>query len=75
MKITIYKDPTIITYEKAIKVVNSCKSLIQLQTAKEYCNLFFKQLNSMIELFPQGSSYAMYYNLQKELILKEKELC
>ena len=75
MKITIYRNPTITVYEKAIKIISSCESLIQLQTAREYCKLFFRRLDPMIKLFPEGSSYAIYYDLQEKLIQKEKELC
>lgn len=74
MKITIYKDTTIVAYEKAIKVINSCESINQLQIAKKYCELFFKRLFPMLKLFPQGSSYVIYYDLQEKLIRKEKEL-
>lgn len=74
MKIIRYVSPTIKGYEKAIKVIDSCKSIIQLNVAKEYCKLYFKQIDSMIKLFPQGSSYAIYYDLQEKLTQKEKEL-
>ena len=65
------------SYEKATKVIESCKTYIQIKGAKRFTSLFFRKYTKPGKKgirIADSTVMAMYGELQDKLEFKEKNL-
>ena len=68
----LYVDIRILAYEKAVKIIDSVKTIEQYEVAENYCELYRK--NIALQQYNRGYSDPFYTDLSNKLLQKFKSL-